>query len=156
MTAYLQELRQLVGHRPLIVAGATVMVTNELGELLLQLRSDTGTWGLPGGATEFGETLEETAARELQEETGLQAERFDLIGVYSGPDFFCIYPNGDELYSVVVLYQAASVTGTLSMNDGESIELAYFPLDNLPPLESRTAKLIEHWIAKTNTEDLHA
>ena len=39
---------------------------------LLNLRSDTNTWGIPGGSMELYETIEETAIRELKEETGIE------------------------------------------------------------------------------------
>lgn len=141
---YLSDLRKVVGNRPLLSAGSTI-IFNENKELLLNLRSDTNTWGIPGGATELGETLNETAARELYEETGLQAENFELLTVLSGKDFYFKYPNGDELYSVVSLWLAKGVTGNLHINDDESHELKYFSLNNLPTMESRAAKIIE-WI----------
>lgn len=67
---YIMELRKIVGKRPLIMAGAAVLLINEKNELLLQLRQDNNCWGLAGGALELGETLEQTAMRELFEETG--------------------------------------------------------------------------------------
>lgn len=137
------ELRKIVGNRPLLSAGATVLVIQN-GTVLLNLRSDTKTWGIPGGGMELGESLEETAHRELFEETSLRAEKMELLTVLSGKDFYFVYPNGDELYSVVALYQAIHVSGELNIADGESLELAYFPFDNLPPLESR-AEAVLRW-----------
>jgi 8-oxo-dGTP diphosphatase len=49
---------------------AYVFITNEAGEVLTVL-NDNGSWTLPGGAREAGETLQETALREAKEETGL-------------------------------------------------------------------------------------
>ncbi|HOS43148.1 MAG TPA: NUDIX hydrolase, partial [Armatimonadota bacterium] len=138
------NLRRCVGHQPIVAIGATIIVTNEDGAVLLQRRSDFGTWGLPGGALEPGETLEETARRELSEETGLTADGLTLLGVFSGPEFFIEYPNGDQLHSVIVLYQAVQARGELRMGDGESLELAYFPLDALPEMEPRSAALLPH------------
>ena len=67
---YIMNLREIVGHSPLIGVGATTLVFNNKNELLLNLRSDTNTWGIPGGSLELFETIEETAIRELKEETG--------------------------------------------------------------------------------------
>ncbi len=140
--SYVSEMRALIGHKRLLLAGATVLVLNGRGEILLNLRSDTGTWGIPGGCLESGESLEETAARELYEETGLRAERFTLLDVLSGPEVSFTYPNGDETESVIVLYRAEGIFGSLRINDGESIRLSYFAFDALPPLESRAEQVI--------------
>ena len=128
----------------MLSAGATIVVLKE-NKILLNLRSDTNTWGIPGGSAELGESLEETAARELKEETNLTANTFTLLNVFSGKDFYFKYPNGDELYSVVTLYLANDVTGDLRINDGESLKLKYFGKDELPNLESRAKSLI-NWL----------
>jgi len=141
---YIQGLRRLVGHMPLVAIGATVIVMNDEGAVLFQLRSDFGTWGLPGGALEPGETLEETARRELREETGLEASELQLLGVFSGPEYFTVYPNGDQAHGVIILYLATGVSGELQMTDGESLDLVYFHLDNIPELEPRAAALLPH------------
>lgn len=70
---YIMNLRKYVGHEPLIGLGATTMVFNEKNEILLNLRSDTNTWGIPGGSMELYETIEETAIRELKEEASILA-----------------------------------------------------------------------------------
>lgn len=142
--SYIKDIRKFIGHAPMLSAGATVVVIKD-NKILLNLRSDTNTWGIPGGAIELGETLEETAARELKEETNLEAESFTLLNVFSGNNFYFEYPNGDELYSVVVLYLADGVTGSLKITDGESFELKYFGKNEMPDLESR-AKIIVAWL----------
>jgi ADP-ribose pyrophosphatase YjhB (NUDIX family) len=141
--SYLSDLRKIVGHIPLIAVGATVIVLNQNNEILLNLRSDTKTWGIPGGAAEIGERIEETASRELFEETGLKAEQLELLTVLSGNDYYFVYPNGDMLHSVIVLYLAKSVSGQLLIMDDESSELKFFNFDNLPALESRAAKIVD-------------
>ncbi len=144
--SYISDIRRYIGHAPMLSAGATVVVLKD-HRILLNLRSDTSTWGIPGGAVELGETLEDTAARELKEETNLTAKHFKLLNVFSGKDFYFKYPNGDELYSVVALYLANDVTGELKITDAESTALKYFGKDEFPELESRARVLID-WLLK--------
>lgn len=140
--SYISNLRKYIGHEPLINIGATVIVMNDKNEILLNLRSDTNTWGIIGGGMELGESLEETAARELMEESNLTAEHFELIDLLSGEDLYFKYPNGDETYTVIALYRAIGVSDKLKINDDESCKLQYFPIDKLPPLESRAEYVI--------------
>lgn len=140
--SYISNLRKYIGHEPLINIGATVIVMNDKNEILLNLRSDTNTWGIIGGGMELGESLEETAARELMEESNLTAEHFELIDLLSGEELYFKYPNGDETYTVIALYRAIGVSGKLKINDDESCKLQYFPIDKLPPLESRAEYVI--------------
>ena len=139
---YISDLRKYIGHEPLINIGATVIVINDKNEILLNLRSDTNTWGIIGGGMELGESLEETAARELKEEANLTAERFELIDLLSGKDLYFKYPNGDETYTVIALYKAMNISGKLKINDEESEKLQYFTFNNLPVLESRAEYVI--------------
>ena len=142
--SYISDMRKHIGHAPMLSAGATVVVLRD-HKILLNLRSDTNSWGIPGGAMESGETLEQTAARELKEETPLSARSFTLLHLFSGRDFYFKYPNGDELYSVVALFLAEGVAGELKIGDCESKELGFFPKDQIPPLEPR-AKAIIQWL----------
>ncbi|RHB50106.1 NUDIX hydrolase [Exiguobacterium sp. AM39-5BH] len=143
---YILELRKTIGHRPIITVRATILVVNEKQEILFQHRSDTNDWGLPGGSMELNETVEQVASRELKEETGLETNQFELVGVCSGPKFYFKYPNGDETHSVINLFHAKRVQGTLAMNDGESLDLQYFSRADLPPnIELRAQALIDQF-----------
>lgn len=68
--SYISNLRKSIGHNPIISVGSTVLVFNNKNEILLNLRTDTKNWGIPGGGKELYETLEECAIRETEEETG--------------------------------------------------------------------------------------
>jgi 8-oxo-dGTP pyrophosphatase MutT (NUDIX family) len=145
---YIAELRKLVGHRPLILPGAVVMIFNEKDELLLQLRSDGG-WGLPGGLMELGESLEETARREVKEETGLAIGDLKLEGVFSGAEYYLKVANGDELYSVTTVYSTREYKGILEKDEHESVDLKFFHLDFLPKdLQSGYLKYIQAYLDK--------
>ncbi len=141
---YIETLRRSIGHDPIIMVGATVLYINANNEILMQLRADTHDWSLPGGSMEIGEKVEEAAKRELYEETGLRAEKMDLIHVFSGPEYFYTYPNQDQTDTVIVLYRAGGVSGEMRINDGESLALQFFPYDHLPaPLETRTTQMFK-------------
>lgn len=132
MPDYIRDLRQLVGSRPLILVAAGVIVEDVPGSVLLQRRADDGRWGIPGGAMELGESLEDTARRELREETGLTAGELTLIDVYSGPDFYLEYANGDRAYVVGATFHTRDVAGDLRVDGVEGIELCRFPWSALP------------------------
>lgn len=114
---YLASLRQHVGHAPLLMVGAATLIVDEQDRLLLMKRSDSGCWGPPGGAVELGEVVETAARREVREETGLELGEMSLFGVFSGPELFYIYPNGDEVYNVTIVYLTCISNGEVHLND---------------------------------------
>ena len=70
-----------------------------------------GSWALPGGFCEWGETTEESCAREALEETGLKVRIGQVLGVYSDPERD---PRG---HTVSVLYDAKPVGGSVRGGD---------------------------------------
>lgn len=141
---YIKDLRDNVGTRPIILTGVALLVLNEAGELLLQRRTDTGDWGTLGGALELGESFEEAAVRELYEEAGLETTIEDLkfVTVLSGPDMYFKYPNGDEVFNALVVYEITKTVGTPHVNDDEGFEVKYYPLNDLIENLNPMAKII--------------
>jgi len=131
MNDYIASVRGKIGHDTLLLVGAGVFVHRD-GMLLLQCRKDDGTWADHGGCIEVGETLEDTARREMLEETGLAAGKLELIGVFSGPARLHTYPNDDKAYMIGVYYLCEEFTGTPLTHTDETTDLRWFPLDALP------------------------
>jgi ADP-ribose pyrophosphatase YjhB (NUDIX family) len=128
---YIQSLRQHIGHAPILMVGAAVLIVDEQNRLLLMKRSDSGCWGPPGGATEPGEVVEDAARRETFEETGLQVGEMMLFGVFSGPELSYKYPNGDEVYNVTIVYLSRDASGEVRLN-GEHTEWRWSSPDKIP------------------------
>ncbi|WP_421383757.1 NUDIX hydrolase [Bacillus salacetis] len=130
---YVEEIRELVGQRPLIFVGSVVVIIDDEGRVLLQQRRHPeGAWGLPGGLMELGESTEDTARREVHEETGLKLGKLDLINVYSGKEYFIVAANGDPFYVVTTAYSTSDVQGILRVDEKESIQCSYFYSEELP------------------------
>jgi 8-oxo-dGTP pyrophosphatase MutT (NUDIX family) len=121
-----------VGHRPLLQVGASVIVEDKDGRILLQLRSDNHCWGYAGGSVELDEKVEDAAKRELFEETGLIANSLELFGVFSGIDTHYVYPNGDEVSNVDIVYICKDYDGELRCQVGEVDDLKFFEIDKIP------------------------
>ena len=152
MSDYIMDLRKIVGHRPLLQVGASVIVENEWGEVLLQKRADNHCWGYAGGSVELDEVVEDAARRELLEETGLIAREMELFGVFSGKDTHYVYPNGDEVSNVDIVYLCKNYGGTLKCQEEEVEELRFFPADALPGnLFSPNRKPLLKWAASKQT-----
>jgi 8-oxo-dGTP pyrophosphatase MutT (NUDIX family) len=128
---YILELRKLVGHRPLLMVGTATLIMDVKHRLLMMKRSDDGCWGLPGGGLELGEAVETAARREVREETGLELGKMRLFGIFSGPEFFYRYPNGDEIYGVMIVYLASDWHGDICLNN-EHMEWCWFAVAEIP------------------------
>ena len=145
---YINSLRKYVGNQPLLLVGSAVLVLDTHNRLLMIKRSDNNKWGIPGGAMELGESTEETAKRELLEETGLEAGELKLFGVFSGKELYYQYPSGEEVYNVSVVYLARGGYETVNFADGEHYDFQYFDLTQLPenvspPIRPILKKLVE-------------
>lgn len=81
---------------------------------------------------ELDEAAQDAARRELKEETGLTAETLTLFGVFSGKDNHYVYPNGDEVSNVDVVYLCDRYTGELRCQPEEVEALRFFAPDEVP------------------------
>ena len=131
---YYAMLRQYVGHAPLLLPGTAACIRDAQGRILLQKRSDCGLWDFPGGGQKLGESAAQAIMREVHEETGLRVKPLRLIGAYGDPAFGRTFANGDYVQPVVAFFEARMIGGDLRTDSPETLELAYFPPDDLPPM----------------------
>ena len=106
---------------PIFRIGLFALIFDHEERVLLGHRRDIDWWNLPGGGMEAGETVDEALRREVREETGLEVEVEQLVGVYSKP----------QKQEVVLTFRCRLAGGTLHPTE-EIRESRYFPPDALP------------------------
>jgi 8-oxo-dGTP pyrophosphatase MutT (NUDIX family) len=127
---YIRTIRQKVGHDPVMLVGVSAMIFDEHGRVLLHRRSDNGRWCPIGGMSDAGEEPADAVVRETHEETRLEVVPERITGVYELPMF--TYPNGDQVFGVIIAFACRVIGGRLAPQDDETLELRYFPPDRLP------------------------
>ncbi len=132
ISAYLQGIRDRVGHDLLLVPAVAALIHDAGGRILLEVRSDDGQWGLPAGAIDPGEGPADAVRREVWEETGLRVEPRHVVSV-TGPHP-AVYPNGDRVEYTSILWWCDVVGGVLDARDGESSGFAWVSPQDVPPL----------------------
>ncbi len=122
---YIKWLRSHVGSRLIYLVYAGVVIFDEAERILAQSRYDFDWWSTPGGAMELGESLSETARREVREETGLDVTLRGLVGVYSHPRYNLHYPNGDDVQQWTACFWGEVAGGKLRPDGGETLDLFF-------------------------------
>jgi ADP-ribose pyrophosphatase YjhB (NUDIX family) len=87
-------------------------------------RRDNDLWALPGGGMDLGESIVETAVREVKEETGLDIEVTGLIGVYTNPRHVIAYTDGEVRQQFSLCFTTRLIGGDLRV-DSESTDIAW-------------------------------
>lgn len=151
MPGYIMDLRKLVGHRTLMQCAASIIIVNEKNQILLGKRTDNHQWGYAGGSIELDERVEDCARRELYEETGLIADEIEFFMVNSGPEVHYMYPNGDEVSNIEIIYVCRRYHGELKRQEEEIEELRFFNIDEVeldnisPPIRPVVKQFIERY-----------
>ena len=146
---YVEDLRLAIGNKAINLVATAVIVVNESNEILLQRRSEPyGSWGLPGGLIELGESTELAGKREVFEETGIVVDDLKLVGVFSGEeDNYIKLKNGDEYYVVLIAYYTKCFAGTLCADGNETLECRFFDISEIPQkLLKRHEVVIEKYL----------
>lgn len=140
MGNYIMDLRKSIGHQTLLMPSACVIIGNQNGGILLQQREDDGKWSHHGGAIELDEKVEDAAKRELKEELNIKAKELEFLGIYSGKNYHHIYPNGDEVSCIDIVYVCQKFYGNISFEDGEVIKAKWFEPGEIPANISDNAR----------------
>jgi mutator protein MutT len=107
--------------KPTYTAGAFAIVRDERGRVLWGRRLDRGTWALPGGVVERGETPMEAVVRETREETGIDVEVTRLA----------VIDWKVQQADIVFVFECRLTGGVLSTS-AETSEVAFISMDELP------------------------
>jgi ADP-ribose pyrophosphatase YjhB (NUDIX family) len=113
----------IVYHNPKLVVVAVLVRDGKVCLVRRRINPGKGLWGMPGGYVDRGEVVKEAAAREVREETGLETRVRRLLDVVSEPG----------RAEVLAVYEMEETGGELSPGP-EVMDVAFFPLDKLPPL----------------------
>lgn len=122
---------------------ARVVLQNEEGEILfIQSWLSRGEWGLPGGGLDKGEDAVHAAAREVEEEVGIELEPRSLRSL-----FIIKFAGHDEIVFLATA-QKSDLSNELP-NKYEIKNAAWFPMSGLPQLEPLPRRIINRVIDKT-------
>lgn len=125
-------LRNRIGSAPLILPGATALIRDERGRILLARRIDSSRWGFPGGLLELGESLAGTVIRETEEEIGLRIEPLNVRGIFGGHQV--VFPGGDTLYPISTWFECRVNSGTLRPDLKEVDRAEFWEANALPEM----------------------
>jgi ADP-ribose pyrophosphatase YjhB (NUDIX family) len=135
-----------------VVPSTTAVVTDEQDRIVLIRRRDNDLWALPGGGMELGESIIDTAVREVKEETGLDVEVTGLIGVYTNPNHVMAYTDGEVRQQFSLCFTTRLLGGDL-LADSESTDIAWTRTRDIPSLNMHPSMRlrIQHYLEHRNT-----
>lgn len=107
-----------------------------------------GSWALPGGFVEYGETVESAALRETKEETGLDVELDRIVSIYSDPE-------RDPRGHIISICFLGHKTGGKLMADTDAAEVKCFGLDEISEIDLAFdhRKILEDAFKILNTDE---
>lgn len=144
--AFVVELRNKIGHDRLWLVGLSAVVTDDAGRILLTHRRDNQEWALPSGILEPGEEPAQAMVREVAEEACVQVDVERLSSVLSDPQPFTL-PNGDICQYLNLTFACCHIGGEAAVGDDENLAVAWFAVDELPPLNARNIERLHTALA---------
>ncbi len=131
---------------PLLTVDIIIRIPGK-GIILIERKNPPFGWALPGGFVDYGEALEEAAAREAIEETGLRLEMLEQFRAYSDP------ARDPRHHTVSVVFTAIGTGSPTAADDAKG--LGVFPLDKLPEhLAFDHAQILKDFISSKGFDSL--
>ena len=129
---------RVIYHDPKLAATVVIEIKGKVIMVKRAVDPGKGLWGFPGGYVNRGERVEDGAAREVNEETGLIVSIDRLIGLFSEPD--------EPI--VLAVFSGHKIGGEINCESIEVMDVDGFSLNNLPPLAfERDLSILEMWHA---------
>ena len=137
--------------RPIVGVGAVIFNSQQILLVKRGKAPRKGSWSLPGGAQNIGETIYEAARREIHEETGLRTEILGLIDVV---DSIRHDKKGDVEYHYTLIDVAAKVSSGILQAGGDAQDCRWFMQKEIESMDiwSETKRIIE--LAITNFRNI--
>lgn len=117
-----------------VVPSAVAIVLDSSGKILLIHKTDNDLWALPGGGHEIGESIADTVAREVKEETGYDVEVETLTGTYTNPGHVMAYDDGEVRQQFSIAFRARLIGGE-ARTSSESSEVLWVSPDQVQKLD---------------------
>ena len=122
---------------PKVVAVVLLEMDDKLVMVRRGVEPEMGRWAFPSGYVDRGEVVEEAAKREVKEETGLEVEIDNFVGLYS--------LTGNI---VILAVYSAHVVGGIPKAGHDAEDVSLFALDDLPPLPfPHDEQILKDWQA---------
>lgn len=137
-----------------VVPSVTVAITNDVGQLLLIHKVDNNLWALPGGGHDVGESITDTAVREVKEETGLDVEIVRLVGTYTNPNHVMAYDNGEVRQQFSLCFEGRLLGGEAHEDGTETKAVRWVDPKRVAELNIHPSMRmrIEHALDKSRTQ----
>ncbi|WP_280434433.1 NUDIX hydrolase [Nocardia carnea] len=107
-----------------VKVAVSALVQDREGRILMIRRSDNGKYSVPGGGLEAGETVAQAVVREVREETGIEVDVIELVGVFSNPEHVIAYDDGEVRQEFSICFRAQPIGGDLRTSE-ESTEVEW-------------------------------
>lgn len=114
----------------------------ERGIVLVERRNHPHGWALPGGFVDTGESVEEAAVREAQEETGLRVQLTDLLGVYSNPE------RDPRFHTMSVVFVGRAEEPHALKGGDDAAAARFFPLRSWGELAFDHGMILEDYLSR--------